>query len=134
MTVNLVVSKSVPSDDAERGIQDEKFPESPAEQFKAELEDELQEFIKEKLQEYEEKGEPEFQKFAEKAKPIADAYSGWVSDKWQQTIDAGMNGFTDAKALGKETVDANPAYLEPKFYEIKFRGRKFGILLAIKRQ
>ena len=89
LTVNLVVSKSVPSDDAEIGLQDEKFPEGQAEEFKEVLNKHMQ-YIKGKLQGFKEKAEPKIQKFAEKAKPIVDAWSGWLSDKWQKTVGAGM--------------------------------------------
>ena len=101
LIVNLVVSKSITSDDAEIGLQDQKSPEGPAEEFKAVLNEQFQ-YIKGKLQEFKEKAEPEYQKFAQNAQPIVDAFSGWVSDKWEQA----SNGMKNAKEWGKETVDA----------------------------
>ena len=119
LTVNLVISKSVPSDDAETGLQDEKFPEGPAEESKAVLVKQMQ-YIKGILQGFKEKAEPEIQKFAEKSKPIVDALSGWLSDKWQKTIDAGKQGMKHIKAFGQDTADVilakYPELAKPQYF------------------
>ena len=101
LIVNLVLSKSIPSDDAEIGLQDQKSPEGPAEEFKAVLNEQFQ-YIKGKLQEFHEKAEPEYQTFVKKAQQSVDSFSGWLSDTYEQA----SNGMKNAQEWGKEKVDS----------------------------
>ena len=98
LTVNLVVSKSISSDDAEIGVRDEKSIEGLAEDFKAVLYEQMQ-YIQGKLREFKANADPKFQEFAEKAEPIANSYFRYVFDKLEQIIDAGESALNAAKPI-----------------------------------
>ena len=104
LTVNLVVSKSVRSDDAgideKDGLQDEKTGLQDVKMTSQQILYGQMEYIIRTLQEFEIYAKPQFQALAYNLDHEAEEFFGWASGLFLQAVAEGKNG----EEMGKQII------------------------------